>query len=163
MAMTKETRESLIRRYAEGPGKLRTAWERVPADARKWRPGPARWSAHEVVCHCADSETNAAMRIRYLLAEENPLIAGYGQTEWARQFDYHELPAGTALSTVEAVRAGTVPLLRRLSETDWAKTGRHSEMEGPFGVEQWLEVYSEHLEKHSGQILRNLQAWAGAK
>ena len=24
----------------------------------KWRPGKGKWSVHEVVCHCADSETN---------------------------------------------------------------------------------------------------------
>ena len=36
----------------------------VPDSAVKWRPAPGKWSAHEVVCHCADAEMNAAARIR---------------------------------------------------------------------------------------------------
>ena len=159
MAMTAQRREELIGLYEDGPRKLSAAYEQVPEEARKWRPAPEKWSAHEVACHCADSETNAAMRIRYLLAEKDPLIVGYDQAAWATQFEYHELPAGAALATVVAVRAGTVPLLRRMTQEDWRKTGRHTEVVGAFGTEQWLEVYAEHLEKHSGQILRNLEAW----
>ena len=52
-------------------------------------PGAGKWSVHEVVVHCADSETNAALRIRYLIAEKEPLIVGYDQDAWARVFDYH--------------------------------------------------------------------------
>ena len=32
----------------------------VPGKALQWRPKPGEWSAHEVVCHCADAETVAA-------------------------------------------------------------------------------------------------------
>jgi hypothetical protein len=56
------------------------------------------------------------------------------------------------------VRANTAPLLRRLPESAWAKVGTHSES-GTFGAERWLEVYAEHLEKHTGQIERVLAAW----
>ena len=67
--MTPAERERLIRQYAEGPARLRGALARVPEEARKWRPAPGEWSAHEIVCHCADSETNGAARIRYVVAE----------------------------------------------------------------------------------------------
>src|SRR5712692_10779026 len=109
--MNRAEREELIRRYAEGPAKLRAAFDKVPSEARQWRPAPGKWSAHEVVVHCADSETNASLRIRYLAAEKEPLIVGYDQEHWARTFDYHQHPAGPALLTVEAVRGNTVPLL----------------------------------------------------
>jgi hypothetical protein len=158
MTYSKSERDDLIRRYEEGPAKLRAAWEKVPAAARQWRPAEGKWSAHEVVVHCADSETNAAARIRYLAAEKEPMILGYDQAHWARALDYHSLPAEPALATVEAVRANTVPLLRRMPEAAWAKVGTHSES-GTFGAERWLEVYSDHLEKHTGQIERVLEAW----
>ncbi len=156
--MTPTEREDRIRRYREGPALLRSALARVPADAMKWRPAPGKWSAHEVVVHCADSETNAHMRLRYLLAEPEPLIVGYDQDRWAAELDYHALPFEPALAAIEAVRANTVPLLQRLPEPAWRRTGRHTEYDA-YGVERWLEIYSEHLEVHSRQIERNVQAW----
>jgi len=156
--MDAKQRESLIRRYEEGPARLKAALAQVPEEARQWRPGPGRWSAHEVVCHCADSETNAAMRIRYVVAEKDTVVVGYDQENWARRFDYHKHPLATALVAVEAVRANTVPLLRQLDEEGWARVARHTES-GRYSAEDWLKSYAEHLEKHSAQIGRNLEAW----
>jgi len=79
----------------------------VPEEARKWKPAPDRWSVHEIVCHCADSEVNASQRIRYLLAEKDPVIVGYDQEEWTRAFDYHALPLEPALLALEGTRAHT--------------------------------------------------------
>ena len=158
MTLSRADRDDLIRRYEEGPAKLAAAWAKVPPEARMWRPAEKKWSAHEVVVHCADSETNAAARIRYLVAEAEPKILGYDQAHWADALEYHALPAEPALETVKAVRANTAPLLRRLGESAWAKVGTHSES-GTFGAERWLQVYAEHLEKHTGQIERVLEAW----
>lgn len=160
--MLASEREDMIRRYGEGAGRLRQAWERVPAGARKWRPGKDRWSAHEVVLHAADSETNGAMRLRYVLAEKDPVIQGYDEAEWARRFDYHELPVEPALDAVAAVRSNTFALLTRLTDDDWKKTAKHSDS-GPYAAESWLRVYAEHLEKHCGQIERNLAAWEASR
>jgi hypothetical protein len=151
-------RESLIKQYAEGPERLRSAFQKVPEEARQWRPGPGKWSAHEIACHCADSETNAYVRIRTLMADKDPVIAGYDQDDWAIRFDYHTHPVAAALSAVEAVRANTVPLLRRLTDASWSKVGRHSQS-GTYSAEGWLRSYAEHLEKHSRQIERNVELW----
>lgn len=156
--MDASTRADLIRRYAEGPATLRAALAKVPKEALKWRPAPDKWSVHEVIVHCADSETNSHMRIRYLLAEQDPLIVGYDQDAWVGVLDYHNLPLEPALATVEAVRANTVPLLKRLPESAWSRKGRHTES-GTYGVEQWMNIYAEHLEIHARQIERNLAAW----
>jgi hypothetical protein len=158
MPLTKDEREDRIRRYEQGPARLRAALAKVPAEAMKWRPGKGKWSVHEVVCHCGDSEANGALRIRYLLAEKDPLIVGYDQARWAEVFDYHDAPIEPALATVEAVRANTGALLKRLPEKAWSASGRHTES-GSYTAEDWLGIYSEHLEKHSGQIERNLAAW----
>ena len=38
------------------------------------------------------------LRIRYLLAEPEPLIVGYDQDAWARLFDYHAQPLEASLA-----------------------------------------------------------------
>jgi hypothetical protein len=162
MALAAAERAERIERYARGPDRLKAALAKVPEEARTWRPGPGKWSVHEIVCHCADSETNAAARIRYLVAEEKPIIAGYDQDAWARRFDYHALPLDAAVTTVEGVRRLTAALLRQLPAEAWLREGRHTES-GRYVAEDWLRVYSEHLETHADQIERNLAAWKAGR
>jgi hypothetical protein len=158
MRFTAAERQQFIDRYEKGPEKLRDAFAKVPREAWNWRPAPGKWSVHEILAHCADSEMNAAARIRYLVAEEKPVILGYDQAAWARVFDYHHTRVELCLASVDVLRAHTVNLLRRLPEAAWAKEGMHTES-GRYTAEDWLEVYAEHLEKHSRQIEKTLAAW----
>ena len=162
MALSHDERETLIRQYAHGPARLKAALAGVPAEALQWRPKPGEWSAHEVIVHCADSETNAAARIRFLTAEPDPVIQGYNEAEWARRFDYHTHPLEPALALVEAVRANTVALLRRMPVDAWQRVGRHTES-GRYAAEDWLSIYAEHLEIHARQIETNVAAWRAAR
>ena len=156
--MDKAEREKLIQQYADGPRRLRDAFAKVPEAARTWRPAPGEWSAHEVVVHCADSETNSFARIRFVTAEKEPVIQGYDQEHWARVFDYHALPVEPALAVVDSVRASTTALVRTLPESAWSKSGRHTES-GPYSAEDWLRIYADHLEGHAKQIENNVAAW----
>jgi hypothetical protein len=162
MSLTPAERASLIQQYADGPRRLRSALGTVPAEALQWRPKPGEWSAHEVVVHCADSETQAASRIRVVLSEKEPVIQGYDQARWARDFDYHAHLLDVALATVDAVRANTAALLRRLPEVAWSKVGRHTES-GRYSAEDWLRIYGDHLENHARQIEANVAAWKTSK
>jgi hypothetical protein len=156
--VTDEARAALIAQYAAGPRRLRDAYARVPPEARQWRPGPGEWSAHEVVVHCADSETQAASRIRTLISEKDPVIRGYDEAAWARDLDYHAHPIDLALDVVSAVRANTAVLLRQLPAGAWARAGRHTES-GRYTAEDWLSIYADHLENHARQIENNVTAW----
>jgi hypothetical protein len=161
MTMAAKERSELIERYADGARRLRAALASVPSAALKWRPAAGQWSAHEVVCHCADSETNAYTRIRTLVAEPDPLVQGYDQDRWAQVLDYHNHPLEPALATVDAVRANTVALLRRLPDDAWTRAGRHTQS-GHYSAEDWLRIYAEHLEGHAAQIDGNVAAWKAA-
>jgi len=156
--MTPSERRKLIARYSRGPALLERALKKVPPSARKWRPGKGKWSVHEIVCHCADSEANGAIRLRFVLGEENPALVAYDQDRWARVFAYHRLPLGEAMAVVKSVRALTTRLIKGLPGAAWHRAGTHSES-GRYTAEHWLEVYAEHLEKHARQIMRNVAAW----
>jgi hypothetical protein len=159
MPLSRQELESLVRRYAAGPAQLRAAWDAVPVAARQWRPAPGKWSAHEVVVHCADAAVNAHGRVRYLLAEKAPVIVGYDQDIWSAALDYHSHPVDAALAAVDAVHANTVPLLLRLTPEMLARTGHHTES-GAITVEQWVRYNAGHMESHARQIERNVAAFA---
>jgi len=158
MALSRVQREQLIQQYADGPRRLREALAKVPPEALQWRPAPGEWSAHEVVVHCSDSETQSASRIRVLMSEKDPVIHGYDQEQWARDFDYHAHPPDAALAAVDGVRANTAALIRRLPDSAWSAVGRHTES-GRYTAEDWLQIYAEHLEIHARQIEANVAAW----
>jgi hypothetical protein len=151
-------RDAFLKRYEAGPALLRAAWNELPAAARPWRPGPGKWSAHEVVVHCADSEAYGHTRIRLVLAEKRPLIVGYDENVWAQAFDYHAHDPELALRTIEVVRANTAACLRRLPDTAFGRVGEHTES-GVYSDADWFRIYAEHLEVHARQIRRNLAAW----
>ena len=160
--MTPEERNRLIERYAIGPALLREALSKAPEEMRKWRPEPNEFSVHEIIVHCADSETNSHGRIRYIMTEDNATIIGYDPPVWAQSFDYLNHPLDAAMLTVEAVRANTVPILRRATKEQWSHVGTHTEM-GPYGAETWLEVYAAHCYDHAKQIDTVVAAWRASR
>jgi hypothetical protein len=160
--MTPEERAKLVDHYEAGPGLLREALERAPEEMRKWRPESDEFSVHEVIAHCADSETNSHGRIRYLMTEDNATIIGYDPPVWAEAFHYRDHPLEPAMTTVEAVRANTVPILRRASEEQWSQAGTHTES-GRYSAEDWLQVYAAHCHDHARQIDAVVEAWRAAQ
>jgi hypothetical protein len=151
--MDRARRVALVDQYEAGPGVLRAAIEGLGDRELDHRPADGGWTPREVVHHVADSEMTSAIRLRRLIAEEDPLIVGYDGDEFARRLHYADRPIGPALAAVEAARATTAQILRSLTDADWARTGTHSES-GPYGVEAWLEIYAVHCHDHAEQIRR---------
>ena len=149
-------RQALIARYKAGPAAVRTALAgatEAELDARH-----DGWTAREVAHHLADSETMAAIRLRRLLAEDRPVIQGYDEEEFAHVLRY-DRPIESALAVLEAIHLNTGELLDRLTESDWARAGTHSES-GRYAVTDWLRIYAAHAYDHADQI-RRARAAAG--
>ncbi len=108
------------------------------------------WTARQVVHHLADSEATAYVRLRRLIAEDDPLIQGYDEPEYARRLHY-ERPVASSLAVLQAVRAAGLDLLESLTPDEWGRHGTHSES-GAYSVERWLEIYAGHSHDHADQI-----------
>lgn len=156
--MDEQRRRDLMEQYGSGPAVLEQAWSAVPDEVRHWKPSAESWSAHQIIVHCADSETYAAIRIRLLAAEKTPLIVGYDQDNWANVFEYDQLSADLAMSTIVAVRANTFLLIQRFGNDDWQIVGNHTES-GRYSADDWLQIYSSHLHDHADQIRSNVSQW----
>jgi hypothetical protein len=148
-----ETQEcaALIARYRAGPAEILAAVAEIGDADLDTRPADGGWTPREVVHHTADSEMTSAIRLRRLIAEDDPLIVGYDGDEFARRLHYADRPIEPALAAIAAARATTVQILDGLSDAQWARTGTHSES-GPYGVERWLEIYANHCHEHAEQI-----------
>ncbi len=92
--MDRATRGALIDAYKGGHQAVVDALEGITETQLDARPSPGEWTPREVVHHLADSEMTSALRLRRLLAEENPAIAGYDEEAFARRLHYGERPIG---------------------------------------------------------------------
>jgi DinB superfamily len=146
------TRQALIDRYRDGYRAVTDALEGITDAELDARPAPNKWTARQIVHHLADSEMTSAIRLRRLLAEDQPLIVGYDQEEFARRL-YYDRPIAASLAAFEAARASTAELLERMTESEWARTGTHSES-GAYTATRWLEIYAAHAHDHADQIRR---------
>ncbi|MFL5769451.1 MAG: DinB family protein [Chloroflexota bacterium] len=155
--MDAERRAALVARYEAGSGVLRAAVDgRGDAELDR-RPADGGWTPREVVQHVADSEMTSAIRLRRLIAEDEPLIVAYDGDEFARRLHYADRPIGPALAAIEAARSTTSQILQRLTEAEWSRMGTHSDS-GTYGVEDWLETYAVHCDEHADQIRAALEA-----
>ena len=148
--MDQGERDKLIAQYRDGYATVSEALLKITPEELDGRAGPGRWTAREIVHHLADSEMTAAIRIRRLLAEDQPGIIGYNQDEYAKRLHY-DRPHETSLELFKYVRDSTAELLERMSPADWLREGTHSEL-GRYTAETWLTIYGTHAHKHARQI-----------
>ena len=97
--MDADRRACLVAAVRRRPG----ASSRPPSTASRdaeldARPADGGWTPREVVHHVADSEMTSAIRLRRLIAEDDPLIVGYDGDEFARRLHYAERPIEPALA-----------------------------------------------------------------
>ena len=149
--MTPEERNALIATYAAGYDEVMDALNGFPADSLGAHPIPGKWSAREIVHHLGDSESTSAWRLRRLLVEDNPLIQGYDQDQFATRLRYNERDMAPALEAFRYARASTMQLIPLMSEEDWQRAGTHSES-GHYTTEDWLRIYAAHAHNHAAQI-----------
>lgn len=142
-------RTALLEKYRSGYQAVADALAAVgPADL-DLREGE-EWSARMVAHHLADSEATAYVRLLRLIAEDDPVIHGYDEAEFARRLHY-DRPIEDSLAVLAAVRAASLQLLERLAPHEWERSGTHSES-GEYSVDDWLRIYASHAHDHADQI-----------
>jgi hypothetical protein len=149
--MDSDIRKKLVEQYKDGYRVVAEALVKATDEELDTKPEPHKWSAREIVHHLADSEMTAAVRLRLLIAVDNPNIVGFDQDEFARRLHY-DRPIESSIDAFKAARRATGELLDCLTEAEWLRSGRHTE-HGPYSVERWLEIYAPHAHKHAEQIL----------
>jgi DinB superfamily len=152
--MDAQRRRELIAQYREGPNVVERVVAGLSDTELDHAPADGGWSARQVIHHLADSEMTSAVRLRRLIAEDDPVIQGYDEAEFARRLYYDARPPDASLAALRASRESTASILDRLSDEEWARTGTHTESGPGYSVEEWLEIYASHGHDHAEQIRR---------
>ena len=145
-------RQALLDRFRTGFDDVVDALSGITADELDRRPPGSDWTAREIAHHLADSEATAYVRLRRLIAEDNPTISGYDEEAFARRLHYGR-PIEPSLDVLRAVRAASLQLLESLAPGEWQRAGTHSDS-GAYSVEDWLLIYAGHSHDHADQIRR---------
>jgi hypothetical protein len=153
-------RPALIAVLEQAPSRLRQAVAGLdePQLDSPYRPGG--WTVRQVVHHLADSHANSYVRFRLALTEHEPAVKAYDEKQWAELPDARSLPVESSLRTLEGLHTRWVELLRRLSDAEFARTFRHSEL-GPVRLDTNLALYAWHCRHHTAHItgLRERMGW----
>ncbi len=141
----------LLNRYEAGPALLRESLAGLSADELRYKYDPAKWSAKEIAIHVADMEVAATFRMKRVIAEPGARYPGVDQDLWAANLGYQERDVEPSLRLLEALRAEMAAILRSLPPEVWNQSGVHDRA-GEQTLADLVVAYTEHLEKHVGQI-----------
>ena len=148
--LNQHDRANLLDQFRLGYAEVEAALDGI-TDAELDNPTPdGGWTARQVAHHLADSEATAYVRLRRLIAEDDPMIQGYDEPEYARRLHY-DRPIASSLAVLRGVREASLSLLESLTPAEWERRGTHEES-GAYSVDRWLEIYANHSHEHADQI-----------
>jgi hypothetical protein len=145
-----DDRVALLEEYRGGTAAVEDALAELDDSELDHRPEPGEWTIREVIHHLGDAEMRSCVRLRQLLADDNPVIQGYNEAAYAARLHYQR-PLGAALDAMRIARRLNLELLESLGEQEWQRNGTHSE-NGPYTVLDWLRIYTAHPQEHADQI-----------
>lgn len=141
----------LLERFRRGGEVLAMATTGAAGAMLDFHPSEGQLSIRQIVCHLADAEIVGAMRVRQLIAEDNPALQYFDDEAWAVKLDYGKRKISQALEMFRRLRTENFELLKDLSESAFDRSGVHSK-DGPMTLRQVIEWYASHLEDHVREI-----------
>jgi hypothetical protein len=139
-----------LARFVQGASLVREAVYGADAGTLS-RPGKEGWSIRDIVVHLADAEMVRATRIRFILAEEEPILAPYDEGMWKRKLHYLWRSPEASLALFDQLRFTTVEILRQLDMKSWERAGMTPEGDR-LSVDELIRRGAAHAEEHSAQI-----------
>jgi len=116
------------------------------------RPAAGGFSFVENVWHLADLECEAyRVRIRRLIAEENPTLANFDGDRVARERDYQRKGLAEGLAAFAQARHRNVERLRALPASAWRRSGQQESV-GRVALSDIPRMMAEHDRSHTEDL-----------
>ncbi len=88
-----------------------------------YRYAADKWSVKEMFGHVIDTERIMSYRAMRIARNDRTPIEGFEQDDYVRYSDLAHVPMGQLIEEFEAVRKGTLLLLRKLTPEAWLRRG----------------------------------------
>jgi hypothetical protein len=136
------------------PAALRSLF-REAGDRLRVPPADGEWSVLQVAGHMLDGEVVSSARYRWILAHDEPPLAGYDQDLWVERLRHNDDDPEELLALFEALRRANLALWSRSSAAERARLGIHQER-GPESFELCFRLIAGHDRNHLEQARRAL-------
>ncbi|MEX0783938.1 MAG: DinB family protein [Dehalococcoidia bacterium] len=151
------TSTQVLDELAATPKSLRSLLAGVPPGTLSASPDPDGWSAFETLCHFRDAALVYALRFRFIVFDQDPLLPNYDENNWVAAAHDRPEELTAILDEIAASRSDLVRVLRNLHERFWQRTGRH-EVIGPVVLEDYVRHQLAHERAHLAQIREAIAA-----
>jgi FMN phosphatase YigB (HAD superfamily) len=138
------------------PAALATLCRQQNVDLEQ-RPSQGEWSPGEVLCHLRDVDAEVNLvRLRKVINERNPFIAGQETDPWADERQYCLQDGLQALGDFTNARLELLRLLENLSPESWDRRARHA-IFGPTHLRELVNIIAGHDIIHVQQVYKAFQ------
>jgi hypothetical protein len=144
--------------FRRGPAVLEGALLGASSEETAFVPAPGKWTIRQLLRHLADTEIVVGMRMRQIIAEDNPTLIPFDQDAWAARLCYEEADPFDSLARFRSLREDTSRVLDALPEEAFARVGIHPER-GTKSLLEWVNIFGGHVETHAKQIHGIREAW----
>ncbi len=139
-------RAELIRKIAHFPAELAEVVDQIEPEALD-APCGGTWTARQNIHHLADSHIQGFVRMKLMLAHDNPPIVPYDQDAFVEQVDARTADVGVTVRMIADLHERWVLLLHDLTDEQWGRTGEHL-TEGTKTLDDLLAIYAHHGTEH---------------
>lgn len=128
--------------------------------------GVGRWPCRVVVGHLADAELVQSHRLRRIVAEDGPLLAGWDESGFVDAGLYGPLdgtggpPVAGFVAVIHTVRKWTGEWLRTLDGGEWERRSLHPR-HGELTLRGMLAFTNWHFDHHVWHLNRKIERLAG--
>jgi DinB superfamily len=157
--MTREEHRQKLESFGRAPALLSAALRQFPKKMWLYKVSPDRWSIHEMILHLADSEANAYIECRRIIAEPGSRVLAYNPSVWAGSLGYFHQSTKEALEIIRRLRRMTYQVLSSLHESVWAN-GVETSGRGVISLHSWLEDQERYVPRYIEQMREIHEIWA---
>jgi uncharacterized damage-inducible protein DinB len=119
------------------------------------------WTVKQLVHHVADSHTNAYIRFKLAITEDNPPIKTYEEKKWALLPDVEHLPINVSITLLHALHQRWYEAIKNLTDEEWQRTVYRPEQDVQQTIWHLLGLYAWHSRHHVKHItaLKERMGW----
>lgn len=144
--------EALLAILYSTPAALDSLCRDLSEMAWSLQPQADEWGLTEIACHLRDVEREVNLpRVRRMLSESNPFIAGEDTDPWAQTRGYRHQHGPQALQQFILARMELVSVLEAMPPDCWEAPARHA-IFGPTTLQEVISIQAAHDRLHIQQV-----------